>query len=66
VKRGIADNLVEVRREGGDLVFLVNDVVVKTLPWETCSGGAVGFACLGKTSVVVESLSIWGADSRTP
>ena len=59
VAKGIADNRVEVRREGGKLVFLVNDVPVRTLPWETVQGKAIGFLCMGNTSLVVESLAAW-------
>jgi len=55
---------VEVRREGGKLVFLVNDVPVRTLPWETVQGQAMGFLCMGKASLVVESLAAW--DNRKP
>lgn len=64
VAKGIADNRVEVRREGGKLVFLVNDVPVRTLPWETVQGQAMGFLCMGKASLVVESLAAW--DNRKP
>ncbi len=59
VRPGIADNLVEVRREGDALVFFINEVQVKILPWETVQGDAIGFLCMGKTSLVVESLAVW-------
>lgn len=59
VARGIADNLVEVRREGDKLAFLVNDILVKTLPWATVQGQAMGFLCMGKASLVVEYLAAW-------
>ena len=59
VRPGIADNLVEVRREGDALVFFINEVQVKILPWETVQGDAIGFLCMGKTSLLVESLAVW-------
>ncbi|HEY9053657.1 MAG TPA: WG repeat-containing protein, partial [Rectinemataceae bacterium] len=62
VRTGIRDNIVEVRKSGDQLRFIINEKTVATLPYETCSGSKIGIACLGKTSAVVESIWLWRSE----
>jgi len=58
VKKGMADNELEVRHSGEKLEFLFNGTTVNTLPYETISGQGIGFGCFGATSLIVDSLTV--------
>jgi hypothetical protein len=64
IKKGQADNLLEVRKVGQKLEFYVNGSMVKSLPYETCSGQWIGFACYGATTLAVDSLSLKQAAAK--
>jgi hypothetical protein len=58
IKKGSTYNKLEVRREDQTLKFYINESLVKTLPYETCSGTGVGFACYGAASLSVDWISL--------
>jgi hypothetical protein len=53
--RGIY-NLLRVAREGKNLLFFINKIQVKSIPYESYSGGNIGFSFSGTQTISVDSV----------
>jgi hypothetical protein len=53
--RGIY-NLLKVARSGRQLVFSINRVEIKSLPYESYAGASIGFTFLGAQTITVDSV----------
>gem|GEM_PF-893513 len=61
--RGIY-NLLKVARVGRQLVFSINKIEIKSLPYESFAGGSIGLSFSGTQTVTVDSVVL--QEERTP
>ena len=65
-------NSLRVARVGRQLVFSINRVEIKSLPYESCSGASIGFTFSGAQTVTVDSVvlqeerTMTGEETRMP
>lgn len=57
-------NALRVARVGRQLVFSINQVEIKSLPYESCAGGSIGFSFSGAQTISMDSVTLW--EERVP